>query len=239
MFHAAQIDFQNMTHGLGPFADSDPRMRQMPSPNQSVSEASDLSDVLILDQQRLDQERKAAAFHQLTMVSVEFASTLGGLVQKKLFEVGCEAGNGEAQVKYSTSTYVDDDKTVYRVEMHWDNDTPTRIQSKGAERIIARSELCPNRDNEERLKRLTAQRLMEDGEGHVQQFPTGSRYHYDAYVQQLEARGVEYIKFTDGFNPCVMTADTKNDGELSPAQEDVMYPAAVIETPTMLTKMAA
>jgi hypothetical protein len=207
MFHTSQIDFQNTMHGICPSADSDPRMRQSLMTENLASVASvDTADVFILDQERYDRQQNVAALHRLNTVIVEFDDTLSGLMQKKQFEVGCEPGNGEAQVDYSTEIHKREDGAVHRIKLPYDYDSPVRLQAKGAERIINRRGLYPDRDDETRLRRVTANLLMEDDLGHVERFPTGTRHDYDKYITDLSQKGVDFIQFTDGFQPCVMTS---------------------------------
>jgi hypothetical protein len=221
MFHASQVDSQSTTHGKCPSADSDPRMRQLPTAEHLASVASvDTAGVFILDQERYDRQQNVAALHQLNTVIVEFDDTLSGLMQKKQFEVGCEPGNGEAQVDYSSETHETVDGILHRIKLHYDNDSPARLQAKGAERIIDRRGVYPNRDDKTRLGRVTAYLLMKDGLGHVETFPTGTRQDYDEYIANLSRVGVDYIRFTDGFHPCVMTSALySNEDTLSDVAE--------------------
>jgi hypothetical protein len=240
MFHPSQVEFQNDTHGVCPSADRDPRMREIePFKNSANVAPGENLGVFILGQYRYDRQEAAVAYGFYT-VTFKFGTDLESLLSMKQFEVGCEAGGGEVPVDYSSETRTDENgNAVYVVEMHSDNATPAGLEAKGAKRIIARRELYPNSSDETRLRRVTAHLLSQAGLGHTERFPTDSRYYYDGYIADLKARGIEYVTFTDGFSPCVMTAETESHAAPSSLQEVDTYPASTTETPTIPIKKAA
>lgn len=225
MFHSSQLEFRTDLHHLCPSAESDPRVRGNFSPETPDLQTSDnTSDVLYLDSERRAQEERVSALHSLNTVTVDFDTTLQGQVDKKHFEIGCEAGEGAAPVDYTVQEHEEEDGVVHRIAMHWDNNSPEKMIKVGQARILKRSEQYPKHKDEIRLERITAHLLMQEGIGHIERFPTGSRHQYDSYVAQLREQGVDYIKFSDGFYPCVMTArlDDEHDQAVSlPVVHDI------------------